>query len=578
VPAGVISRRASIGDQPSAFPDSRHARAAVAHLRDYKDVLHAFQMDGQMPGSESGDEFTDISNANEVGVGGEGFLGGSWSQALTSHAHKISTNDVTKAAADARQPRPSTKVARRTSAPSFHNSLALRRTNIPGGSKGVGTEGVNGDTSAVPTRELLASKDTPAGVRSALLKGHQILKCRVRATSALIGQTAAAVGFREKYMAAIIAVQRGGEDQRVAHQGRLAAVLFKAGDILVLHCLDTCPLLQFREPALNPTPTVVRSSVDRRAGSTDKLERGGSGSSSGGGGGSGGSRDRDGAAAVDTEGDVRPCAAAAQLAAPVPSRPGAHGLAAALLSNQGRFNCRGPNVHIGSASITSTQPEPSDGGDIGPDPIPATRHVSLHGVSFKSRPSGSISVGSNFTVMPKPVVAANSSTAVTLTPPTPTTTPPTMSSPSKTWSGSGSNLVSLVTMKSAVNRVSSMLKLGSLLALEGGGGGGVSGSGEGADKSSEHLAGTNGASPTRTPSVTPDPDLEVLSRWGLVNNAHMYMISSGKDDQNMCGPRYPDSSPKELCTSTHVAVAHWFKPLERYDMTLPHAFTNLVVE
>ena len=115
----------------------------------------------------------------------------------------------------------------------------------------------------MPIQAVLAAKDTPLGVRKALLERHQVLKCRVRTTSSLIGQTAFDVGFREKYKAAIIAVQRGGEDMRAANQGRLAGLKFEAGDILMLHCLDKCPLLQFKEPALNVTPSMLALQRDQ---------------------------------------------------------------------------------------------------------------------------------------------------------------------------------------------------------------------------------------------------------------------------------------------------------------------------
>ena len=114
--------------------------------------------------------------------------------------------------------------------------------------------GVGAEESAMPIQAVLAAKDTPLGVRKALLERHQVLKCRVRTTSSLIGQTAFDVGFREKYKAAIIAVQRGGEDMRAANQGRLAGLKFEAGDILMLHCLDKCPLL-----------AVQRARVERHA-------------------------------------------------------------------------------------------------------------------------------------------------------------------------------------------------------------------------------------------------------------------------------------------------------------------------
>ena len=68
--------------------------------------------------------------------------------------------------------------------------------------------------SPMPIHEVLASKDTPVAVRKALLDRHQILRCRVRNNSSLIGRTPVDVGFRDRYKAALIAVKRGGEDLR----------------------------------------------------------------------------------------------------------------------------------------------------------------------------------------------------------------------------------------------------------------------------------------------------------------------------------------------------------------------------
>jgi len=61
-----------------------------------------------------------------------------------------------------------------------------------------------------------------------------VLKVRVRTGSALIGQTASEVGFRDKYKAAIMGLKREGG----VPEGRLGDAVFKAGDILLLHCLD----------------------------------------------------------------------------------------------------------------------------------------------------------------------------------------------------------------------------------------------------------------------------------------------------------------------------------------------------
>ena len=86
---------------------------------------------------------------------------------------------------------------------------ARRRISLDGGKKGKGKGGkgkgeddeflltATGDVqrasnSPMPIHEVLAAKDTPVAVRKALLDRHQILRCRVRNNSSLIGRTRAA--------------------------------------------------------------------------------------------------------------------------------------------------------------------------------------------------------------------------------------------------------------------------------------------------------------------------------------------------------------------------------------------------
>lgn len=303
--------------------------------------------------------------------------------------------------------------------------------------------------------QVLAAKDTPLAVRNALLERHQIMKCKVRTTSALIGRTATEIGFREKYKAAIIAVQRGGEDQRVASRGRLANVVFEAGDILMLHCLDKCPLLQFKEPALSPTPmSKPRDSQQQRMKEEwqQRMKEETQRQRTGGGAGGGGEGRGEGGGVGDAS-------------APPPD----------------------PNVDTDTATST---------------------HVSLEGVRFKSRPSAHLSAGENFSVK-SPPSQTSSAVAHSLM---------SSSSPSRPASASASNLVKMASIKSAVRHVSSMLNLGLKDGGGGGGGGGWSAAG-GSEK--KNVAGADASSsssshPSRpqTLGVTPDPDLEVLSREG----------------------------------------------------------------
>ena len=247
-PRGREARARRAGDAFGGDGASPKAGARKTKTRgDYKDVLHAFQMDQDVGGDASprGDD----SDAGGHSTGPESDGGG-----ILSRRGK--------------------QVRKRRSSFNMHAGGILRKRGskygVTRGGSGVGGESdtesdmrrnssndtawssYDGDGGAgtMAMHEVMSAKDTPASVRRALLERHQILKVRVRTNSSLIGSTAMDVGFREKYKAAIIAVKRGGEDQRAANEGKLASVVFEAGDILMLHCLDKCPLLQWKEPAL----------------------------------------------------------------------------------------------------------------------------------------------------------------------------------------------------------------------------------------------------------------------------------------------------------------------------------------
>ena len=219
---------------------------------DYKDVLHAFQMDQDVPGGASprGDD----SDAGGHSTGPESDGGGILSRrgkqtrkrrsSFNMHAGGILRKHKNKSGSKY-------GVARGVGPGVFGESDAESdaRRNSSNDTTWSSYDG-DGGAGTMAMHEVMSAKDTPASVRRALLERHQILKVRVRTNSSLIGSTAMDVGFREKYKAAIIAVKRGGEDQRAANEGKLASVVFEAGDILMLHCLDKCPLLQWKEPAL----------------------------------------------------------------------------------------------------------------------------------------------------------------------------------------------------------------------------------------------------------------------------------------------------------------------------------------
>jgi len=248
------------------FPPPRASTRGGAKPRngsDYKTVLHAFSMDDDATNEGSrrgGSAYHSNASDNEGGYTSAergGYTSGGYS------GYSSGGNDAAQSADEFdRQP-----VRRRRRSFNASNMLASarRRISLDGGKKGKGRKKGGDDeflltatgdvqrasNSPMPIHEVLAAKDTPVAVRKALLDRHQILRCRVRNNSSLIGRTPVDVGFRERYKAALIAVKRGGEDLREKQpSSKLADVKFEPGDILMLHCLDKCPLLQFREPAI----------------------------------------------------------------------------------------------------------------------------------------------------------------------------------------------------------------------------------------------------------------------------------------------------------------------------------------
>jgi len=248
------------------FPPPRASTRGGAKPRkgsDYKTVLHAFSMDDDATNEGSrrgGSAYHSNASDNEGGYTSAergGYTSGGYS------GYSSGGNDAAQSADEFdRQP---ARRRRRSFNASNMLASARRRISLDGGKKGKGRKKGGDDeflltatgdvqrasNSPMPIHEVLAAKDTPVAVRKALLDRHQILRCRVRNNSSLIGRTPVDVGFRERYKAALIAVKRGGEDLREKQpSSKLADVKFEPGDILMLHCLDKCPLLQFREPAI----------------------------------------------------------------------------------------------------------------------------------------------------------------------------------------------------------------------------------------------------------------------------------------------------------------------------------------
>ena len=276
---------------PPPRKDSRNQKPRISsHGSDYKQVLHAFSMDGDDANEGSrrgGSAYHSNASDNEGGYTSAergGYTSGGYSSGGNESGAK--SEDAFNRAAPRRR--------RKSFNASNMLASARRRISMDGGMRKRGKKKESGDedfqvtatgdvqrasNSPMPIHEVLASKDTPVAVRKALLDRHQILRCRVRNNSSLIGRTPVDVGFRDRYKAALIAVKRGGEDLREKQpSSKLADVKFEAGDILMLHCLDKCPLLQFREPAAGggaagtPAKSASQASLGARpGGSTASL-------------------------------------------------------------------------------------------------------------------------------------------------------------------------------------------------------------------------------------------------------------------------------------------------------------------
>lgn len=81
------------------------------------------------------------------------------------------------------------------------------------------------------------------GAQAVKQRGQRVLRAQVCHGSRLAGQTPAELNFRDKYMAAIVAVQRDGKGV-TSESSSLADVRFNEGDVVVLQVSDESPLLQ----------------------------------------------------------------------------------------------------------------------------------------------------------------------------------------------------------------------------------------------------------------------------------------------------------------------------------------------
>lgn len=100
------------------------------------------------------------------------------------------------------------------------------------------------------------------GVEAIKTKGLKVIRAVVTNKSRLLNKTAAEASFRNRYQAAIVAVQKGGKNV----PSSLTGVKFDAGDVLVLQASDESPLLT------SPPPNFYKSVVDE-AGKTSTARK-----------------------------------------------------------------------------------------------------------------------------------------------------------------------------------------------------------------------------------------------------------------------------------------------------------------
>lgn len=100
---------------------------------------------------------------------------------------------------------------------------------------------------------LSAMLEVNTGIEAVKRKGIRVIRAVIPKGSQLIGSNATEINFREKYKAAIVAVQREGK----AMSEKLSLIRFRVGDILVLQVSDDSPLL------VRPPKDFYKKSVDK---------------------------------------------------------------------------------------------------------------------------------------------------------------------------------------------------------------------------------------------------------------------------------------------------------------------------
>jgi hypothetical protein len=105
--------------------------------------------------------------------------------------------------------------------------------------------------------------ESDSGIEAMKHRGLRVLRAAVTKNSELIGHTATEINFRDKYKAAIIAVQQDG----TCSTEKLSQVHFKSGDVLVLQASDESPLL------IRPPLDFYKSVPVKKGLSTQSLSR-----------------------------------------------------------------------------------------------------------------------------------------------------------------------------------------------------------------------------------------------------------------------------------------------------------------
>ena len=105
--------------------------------------------------------------------------------------------------------------------------------------------------------------ESDTGIEAIKHRGLRVLRAVVTKNSDLIGHTATEINFRDKYKAAIIAIQQDG----ACSSEKLSQVQFKCGDVLVLQASDDSPLL------IRPPLDFYKSAAIKKGLSTQSLSR-----------------------------------------------------------------------------------------------------------------------------------------------------------------------------------------------------------------------------------------------------------------------------------------------------------------